>query len=79
MKASSLFRYSELWYSGYAFQGAVVFGTGGILMPIVVNDAGNAAKAGTVIAFFYIGQMLAPLIGNITDRLGLHKISYLAG
>jgi MFS family permease len=79
MKNLSLFRYSEPWYAGYAFQAAVVFGTGGILMPIVVNDAGNAAKAGTVIAFFYIGQMLAPIIGNITDRLGLHKFSYLAG
>lgn len=79
MRNQSLFRYSELWYAGYAFQAAVVFGTGGILMPIVVNDAGNAAKAGTVIAFFYIGQMLAPLIGDIADRLSLHKSCYLVG
>ncbi len=79
MRNLSLFRLSELWYTGYAFQAAVVFGTGGILMPIVVNNAGNAAKAGTVIAFFYIGQMLAPLIGNITDRLGVYRTSYLAG
>ena len=70
MKLSSLSRNSEFWYSGYAFQGAVVFGTGGILMPIVVNNAGNAAMAGTVIAFFYIGQMMAPFIGAIADRTG---------
>jgi len=72
-------RYSQFWYSGYAFQGAVVFGTGAILMPIVVNSAGDAAKAGTVIAFFYIGQMLAPLVGVITDRTGWHRAFYLSG
>ena len=79
MKLSALFRDTEFWYTGYAFQAAVVFGTGGILMPIIVNNSGNAAKAGTVIAFFYIGQMLAPLIGRITDRLGIHKITYMSG
>jgi len=79
MRLSSLRRYSQFWYSGYAFQGMVVFGIGGILMPIVVNDAGNAAKAGIVIAFFYIGQMLAPLMGAITDRTGAHRLFYLSG
>ena len=72
-------RYSQFWYSGYAFQGVVVFGTAGILMPIVVNNAGDAAKAGMVIAFFYIGQMLAPLMGTITDRTGWHRLFYLSG
>jgi MFS family permease len=48
-------------------------------MPIVVNNAGDAAKAGTVIAFFYIGQMLAPLMGVITDRTGQHRLFYLSG
>ena len=79
MKFQSLRRYTELWYSGYAFQGAVVFGTGAILMPIVVNNAGDAAKAGTVIGCFYIGQMLAPLMGAITDRTGWHRAFYLSG
>ena len=45
-------------------------------MPIVVH---NPAKAGIVIAFFYIGQMLAPLMGAITDRTGLHRLFYLSG
>jgi MFS family permease len=76
---SSLRRYSEFWYSGYAFQGAVVFGTGAILMPIVVNNSGDAAQAGTVIGSFYIGQMLAPLMGAITDRTGRHRTFYLSG
>ena len=79
MRFASLRRYSEFWYSGYAFQGAVVFGTGAILMPIVVNNSGDAAQAGTVIGSFYIGQMLAPLMGAITDRTGWHRTFYLSG
>jgi len=71
--------YTQPWYYGYAFQGVVVFGTGAILMPIIVNGAGDAAKAGTVMAFFYIGQLLAPLMGAITDRTGQHRLFYLSG
>ena len=37
LRLSSLSSYSQFWYLGYAFQGIVVFGTGAILMPIVVN------------------------------------------
>ena len=48
-------------------------------MPIIVNSAGDAAKAGMVIAFFYIGQLLAPLMGTITDRTGRHRLFYLSG
>lgn len=67
------------WYFGYMLQGAVVFGIGGILMPIIVDQAGSAALAGTVIAFFYLGQLLAPLVGALTDRTGQHKLFYLSG
>jgi MFS family permease len=79
MNLSSLRRYSELWYSGYAFQGAVVFGTGAILMPIIVNHSGDAAKAGMVMGCFYIGQMLSPLMGAIIDRTGWHRSFYISG
>jgi hypothetical protein len=43
-------RYSERWYTGYAFQGAVVLGIIPILLPLVVAKAGGAAQAGVVIA-----------------------------
>ena len=76
---SSWRNFTQPWYYGYAFQAVVVFGTGAILMPIVVNGAGDAAKAGTVMAFFYIGQLLAPLMGAITDRTGQHRLFYLSG
>jgi MFS family permease len=48
-------------------------------MPIIVNNAGDAAKAGIVVGCFYIGQMLSPLIGAITDRTGWHRAFYLSG
>ncbi|WP_319764233.1 MFS transporter [Maridesulfovibrio sp.] len=72
-------RYSERWYAGYAFQGAVVLGIIPILLPLVVAKAGGAAQAGVVIALFYVGQLLAPVIGTFTDRSGLHKIVFLSG
>lgn len=71
--------YSEKWYFGYAFQGAVVLGIAPILLPIVVNKAGGAAQAGVVVAAFYLGQLLAPVLGSFTDRTGLHRLVYLSG
>lgn len=79
LRLPSLSRYSQFWYLGYASQGIVVFGTGAILMPIVVNASGNSAKVGAVMAFFYIGQLLSPLMGTISDRTGLHRLVYLSG
>ncbi len=71
--------YSERWYAGYAFQGAVVLGIIPILIPLVINKAGGATQAGIVVAAFYIGQLLAPVIGTFTDRSGLHKTVFLSG
>lgn len=72
-------QYSERWYAGYAFQGAVVLGIIPILLPLVIDHSGGAAQAGMVVAAFYIGQLLAPLIGTFTDRSGLHKTIFLSG
>ncbi|NDV28884.1 MFS transporter [Desulfovibrio sp. JC010] len=72
-------QYSERWYAGYAFQGAVVLGIIPILLPLVIAKAGGAAQAGVVVALFYVGQLLAPVIGAFTDRSGLHKTVFLSG
>lgn len=77
---ASIRKHADGWYAGYALQGVVVFGTGGILMPIIVNArGGNAALAGTVMAMFYVGQLLSPVMGSLTDRTGKHRLFYLAG
>jgi MFS transporter, DHA1 family, tetracycline resistance protein len=78
---STIRRSVEPWYTGYALQAVVVFGTGGILMPILINDRhpGNAALAGTIMAMFYVGQLISPLMGSLTDRTGKHRLFYLAG
>lgn len=72
-------RYSERWYTGYAFQGAVVLGIIPILLPLVIDKAGGAAQAGSVVAAFYVGQLMAPILGAFTDRSGLHKTVFLSG
>ena len=72
-------RYSERWYGGYAFQGAVVLGIVPILLPLVVDKAGGAAQAGIVVSAFYVGQLLAPMLGSFTDRSGLHRTVFLSG
>lgn len=72
-------RFSQRWYFGYAFQGAVVLGIAPILLPIIVNQSGGAAQAGFVVAAFYIGQLLAPAMGMFADRTGLHRLTYLSG
>jgi DHA1 family tetracycline resistance protein-like MFS transporter len=56
-----------------------VLGLAPILLPIVVDASGGAAAAGTVMGFFYVGQMLAPPLGTLTDRTGWHRTIYLAG
>ncbi|MFO7817120.1 MAG: MFS transporter [Thermodesulfobacteriota bacterium] len=72
-------KYSERWYLGYGFQGAVVLGIAPILIPLVVGNALGAAAAGTVVAAFYGGQLTAPLLGALTDKSGKYHLAYLSG
>ncbi len=77
---ASLWHQIEPWYLGYALQAVVVFGTGGLLIPILIaNQGGDAALAGTVMAMFYGGQLLSPLMGALTDRTGWYRLFYLTG
>lgn len=54
-------------------------GVAPILLPIVVGNASGAAAAGTVVALFYAGQLLAPTFGTLADRTGWYRTIYLAG
>ncbi|KIX10970.1 MFS transporter [Dethiosulfatarculus sandiegensis] len=72
-------KYSDKWYSGYAFQGAAVLGLIPILLPIIVAKLGGSSQAGMVVAAFYLGQLTAPFWGQITDRTGCHRLIYSLG
>lgn len=72
-------RYSQPWYLGYAFQGAVVLGVAPILIPLIVGNSAGATAAGLVVAAFYTGQLAAPALGWFTDRHAQHKLVYLGG
>jgi DHA1 family tetracycline resistance protein-like MFS transporter len=54
-------------------------GVAPILLPIVVGAASGASAAGTVVAFFFAGQLLAPTLGTLADRTERHRAIYLAG
>ncbi|WP_462325407.1 MFS transporter [Desulfoplanes sp.] len=72
-------KYSDTWYAGYAFQGAVVLGIAPILIPMVVGKTLDAVAAGTVVAAMYGGQLCAPVLGSLTDKTGRYHIAYLSG
>ncbi|WP_018125350.1 MFS transporter [Desulfovibrio oxyclinae] len=70
---------TEKWYSGYAFQGAVVLGIAPILIPIIVGKAAGNGAAGIVVAAFYAGQLLSPLLGGLADRTGKLRMIWAFG
>lgn len=59
---------SEPWYWGYLFQGCVILGIAPILLPIIVAQGQGPAHVGLVVAMFYVGQVISPLIGKVADR-----------
>ncbi|MFP4396655.1 MAG: MFS transporter [Desulfonatronovibrio sp.] len=58
---------SEPWYWGYLFQGCVVLGILPILLPVIVAQSRGPAYVGLVVAMFYVGQVISPLIGKLAD------------
>ncbi|WP_192893999.1 MFS transporter [Hydrogenovibrio thermophilus] len=79
MKWASFKRFGSPWFYGYGFQGIVVLGIVPILMPLIVSEHAGASTAGLVVASFYVGQLLGPLVGMLSDRFALHKPLYLSG
>ncbi len=70
-------RYIEKWYWGFLLQGAIVLGLAPILIPLIVGGKKGAVEAGFVVAAFYLGQLAAPLLGELADRFRLYKVIYL--
>ena len=66
----------EPWFSAYALAGLLVNGIVPLLIPLTVTSRGPVAVA-TVLAAFFAGQLLAPVIGSVADRTGTQRIIFL--
>lgn len=73
-------RWVEPWYGAYGVVGLMMLGVAPILIPLTV-EAGQGRSAatavGVVVAAFYVGGMLAPLVGSFADRMGLQRTVFL--
>jgi MFS family permease len=72
-------RFFETWYGSYAILGAIASGLIPILLPLWTQQHSSAANVGIVMALFGLGQLSAPLWGEIADMLKLNKILFLMG
>lgn len=72
------YKWIEPWYLAYALMGLIVAGLVPVLIPLVVNESGNASLVGTVVAAVSLGGLSAPIWGGLADRYRLHP-GLLAG
>ena len=72
-------RWTEPWYSAYALVGMMVLGVAPILIPLTVEQGGKngATLVGLVVAAFYAGGLLAPVLGSLADRTGRQRLVFL--
>ena len=72
-------RWVEPWYAAYAIVGMLILGVAPILLPVTVEDGGRngATVVGLVVAAFYAGGLLAPVLGSLADRTGHQRAVFL--
>ena len=69
----------EPWYLVYALLGLVAAGLVPVLVPLIVNQTGNAGQVGLVMAAVSLGGLTAPLWGSLADRYRLHRWLLVGG
>jgi MFS family permease len=72
-------KWVEPWYVVYAILGIIIAGLIPILLPLMVNQAGNPSQVGWVMAAVSLGGLSAPLWGALTDRYHLHRWVLVVG
>lgn len=72
-------KWTEPWYSAYAIVGMMVLGVAPILIPLTVENGGKngATAVGLVVAAFYAGGLLAPVLGSLADTRGWQRRVFL--
>ena len=70
-------QYTEPWYLGYAFQGAVILGLAPIALPLFVGLQRGPVAAGIIVAVFYLSQFVAPWLGNLAAKFSLRHPLYI--
>lgn len=70
------------WMGSYGLVGLLLLGVAPILIPVTVDahvgGHQGATAVGLVVAAFYVGGLLSPLIGTLADRTGRQRTLYLA-
>ena len=72
-------KWIEPWYLVYALMGLIVAGLVPVLIPLVVNETGNAPLVGVVVAAVSLGGLTSPLWGSLADRYRTHRLLLAAG
>ncbi|MCS4276268.1 MFS family permease [Mycetocola sp. BIGb0189] len=72
-------KWTQPWYVAYALVGMMMLGVAPIFIPLSVEDGGKngATLVGVVVAAFYAGGLLAPVLGSLADRKGLQRGVFL--
>ena len=69
----------EPWFAAYTLVGAVAAGLAPLLLPLWVSRSGNAAHVGLVMAALSLGQLSAPLWGQLADKRRWHRQLFVSG
>jgi MFS family permease len=73
-------RWMEPWYLSYALLGCTMGGMFPILMPLLALKRFNSAcHVGFVMAVFNLGGLIAPFLGRVADRYGIHRGLLIGG
>ncbi len=66
----------EPWYLAYGLVGAATGGVAPIVLPLVVDDAGDPSHVGLVVAAIGLGGLSAAYWGNLADRRRWHRVVF---